>query len=426
MENLKNSFSNLFNRPEQNYKAIDGIRAIAILWVIILHVWFFQLNVFPETTQSIADFPLLAWITRGDLGVDLFFVISGFLIGTILFKEFKKSSKINFKKFYTRRFFRLIPVYIFSMILGIYFLKGTPLHNWQDAWINLLYINNYVTGSYVPWTWSLAIEEQFYIVTPFLIAFIFPLFKRKYLLFLISAIIPIALTYYYSTDIFDFSVPFNNPYPSEGWLTWFWDYYMLTHLRYGGLLAGIISAYLNVYYSDKVHEFFTSKRTLSTILIVVSLVVFFFISNIKLGQSIALDHSIFYDLPAWVGTWYEVLHREVFCYAVAYLIMACIYSDSFAIKPVNRFLSLKFFYPIAQISYSAYLFSEMLMIWYYPRAAEFFEGSTLADWEIIVLNGAITIVIILIVSSLMYIFIEQPFQHLRNKLTMKVVKVKVN
>lgn len=416
------SYSNLFYRPKQNYKVIDGIRAIAILWVIILHVWFFQLNIFPETTHKIANFPLFAWITRGDLGVDLFFVISGFLIGTILFKEFKKTTKINFKKFYTRRFFRLIPVYVFSMIIGIYFLKGTGLDNWQDAWANLLYINNYVTGSYIPWTWSLAIEEQFYIITPFLIAFILPLFKRKYLLFLISAIIPIALTYYYSAHILHFSIPFNNPYPSDGWLTWFWDYYMLTHLRYGGLLAGIITAYLNVYYSEKVLKFFTTKKILNTVFIIISLVVFFLISNIKLGQSIVIENSIFNHLPAKVGTWYEVLHREVFCYAIAYLILACIYSKSITIKPVRRFLSLKFFYPIAQISYSAYLFSEMFMIWYFPKAAEYFKTSTFSHVQIIILNGLVTIVAILIGSSLMYLFIEQPFQRLRNKLTMGIVK----
>ena len=49
------------------------------------------------------------WISKGDLGVDLFFVISGFLIGTILFKEFNKSNTLNFKRFYIRRFLRLMP-----------------------------------------------------------------------------------------------------------------------------------------------------------------------------------------------------------------------------------------------------------------------------------------------------------------------------
>ena len=94
------------NRPANNFKSIDGIRAIAVLWVIIFHIWIFQFNTFPDLLSSPAQNPFLVWITKGDLGVDLFFVISGFLIGTILFKEFKKTHTINFKSFYIRRFLR--------------------------------------------------------------------------------------------------------------------------------------------------------------------------------------------------------------------------------------------------------------------------------------------------------------------------------
>lgn len=419
MKSFSNTFSNLFNRPKHNYKVIDGIRAIAILWVILFHVWLFQLSMYPNATHGIFNNPVFIWITRGDLGVDLFFVISGFLIGTILFKEFKKNTALNFKKFYIRRFFRLIPVYVFSMFIGIYFLKGTGIDNWQTAWTNLLYINNYVPGSYLPWTWSLAIEEQFYIIIPFLIAFILPLFKRKRILFSILAITPIALTYYYSVNIFDFTIPFKSTYPDENWLNWFWNYYVLTHLRYGGLLAGIIAAYLNVYYGNRVLNFFNTKRSLNNFFIITSITIFISISSISLGQWTDLENSLFHNLPAKVGIWYEVLHREVFYYVIAYLIMACIYSNSILIKPLNNFLSLKFFYPIAQISYSAYLFHEMFMFWYFPKAAVYFTDSKFSDLQIIIFNGLVSLVAILIGATLMYLFIEQPFQRLRNKLTLQ-------
>ena len=221
-------FSRLTNRPSQNYKPIDGIRALAVLWVIVFHAWLFQYNDFTDISDKIFENPFLIWISKGDLGVDLFFVISGFLIGTILFKEFKKVGSINFKRFYLRRFLRLIPVYIFAMILGLFLLEDS---NWQTAWSNLLYVNNFVRESYMGWTWSLAIEEQFYVIIPFAIAFVFPFFKNKAVPFISLALISIGLTYHYSVNIFDFQVPFNSVFGDDAWKDWFWEYYMLTHFR---------------------------------------------------------------------------------------------------------------------------------------------------------------------------------------------------
>ena len=405
-------FSRLFSRPSQNYKPIDGIRAIAVLWVIIFHAWLFQYNDFTEVGDQVFENPFLIWITKGDLGVDLFFVISGFLIGTILFKEFKRTNRLNFKKFYIRRILRLLPVYVFSMIIGIYFIEGDA---WKSAWSNLLYINNYVRGSYMGWTWSLAIEEQFYIVIPFLIAFVFPFFKRKTLPFLILTFITIALTYHYSVNIFDFKVPFESSFLDDRWMDWFWEYYMLTHLRYGGLLSGVVGAYINVYHQDKIKAFFSNKKYLATPLFCLSLFVFVLISSISLGQWTDLKSSVFDGLSNSIPRTYEIIHREIFSYAVLFVIFSCLYLESKLVAPINSFLSMKFFYPLAQISYSAYLFHEMFMFWFFPKFNEFAAGS-LSETQIVLTNSAISIVVILIVSTLMYLFIEQPFQDIKQKI----------
>ena len=403
-------------RPKNNFKAIDGIRAIAVLWVIIFHIWIFQHNTFPDILGEVAQNPLLVWITKGDLGVDLFFVISGFLIGSILFKEYKRTKTLNFKSFYLRRFLRLFPVYLFSMIIALYFLDGNGAERWTTAWSNLIYVNNYVFKSYMGWTWSLAIEEQFYIVIPFLIVFLFPKFRKKRVLFSILAIIPIILTYYYSVHIFNFEIPYNREIFGDIWQEWFWGYYMLTHLRYGGLLSGVIAAYIHINHSEQVLYFFQKKKNLSNFLILFSIVSFLLISSLSLGQAAPVEESIFYELPRKVGVYYEIIHRELFSYAVVFLMMACLYSKSRIIQPLNTFLSASFFYPIAKISYSAYLFHVMFMEWFFPIFTEYAKNS-LTTIQIVFTNGIISIAVTILVAGLMLVLIEEPFNKLKNKLT---------
>ena len=64
---MKLNVYNLFNRPEKNYKPIDGIRAIAVLWVIIFHAWLFQYNFFPNESDYIINNSIFTWISKGRL-----------------------------------------------------------------------------------------------------------------------------------------------------------------------------------------------------------------------------------------------------------------------------------------------------------------------------------------------------------------------
>jgi peptidoglycan/LPS O-acetylase OafA/YrhL len=146
-------------------KQIDGLRAFAVIGVIIHH-W---------TTVS-TNFSFLMHL--GAFGVDLFFVISGFLITTILIKEKNNGKKIieNIKIFYIRRSLRIFPIYYIFLILIFIF-------NWTEIKPNALsllgyyfnfdmYFNGWAKFSYVQHLWSLSVEEQFYIFWP-LIVFLF-------------------------------------------------------------------------------------------------------------------------------------------------------------------------------------------------------------------------------------------------------------
>src|SRR5678815_2927675 len=109
-------FTRLLNRRDHNMPVIDGIRALAILWVLCFHAWIIQVLDMPTYVLKIFDYPFLKWLDKGDLGVDLFFVISGFLIGSIIFKEIKSTGTFIFRQFYFRRYMRIMPVYVLSLI----------------------------------------------------------------------------------------------------------------------------------------------------------------------------------------------------------------------------------------------------------------------------------------------------------------------
>jgi len=140
--------------------ALDGLRAVLILAVLIHH-W-----------SLIADSPLLPW---GSLGVDIFFVVSGFLITSLLVEEYSATSTTSLKRFYVRRALRLLPALFLAvlvvgavaLIIGPTLLGLTPLR-----FASLFYFTNWVRA-YEPWPlwvfshfWSLAIEEQFYVAWP--------------------------------------------------------------------------------------------------------------------------------------------------------------------------------------------------------------------------------------------------------------------
>jgi peptidoglycan/LPS O-acetylase OafA/YrhL len=161
---------------------LDGLRGFAILIVILGHNIGVPAPRFVERVLRAAM--SLSWT-----GVDLFFVLSGFLIGGILLDV--RGATNYFRVFYARRFFRIFPVYYIWLILyvllltfGKSFLRAhmasgiVPTLDF-DTWSHFLYLQNFVAGGYVAiadWcvgvTWSLAVEEQFYLVAPIAVRFL--------------------------------------------------------------------------------------------------------------------------------------------------------------------------------------------------------------------------------------------------------------
>ncbi|RYE12396.1 MAG: acyltransferase, partial [Sphingobacteriaceae bacterium] len=144
------------------YSTLDGLRGVAILLVLSAH---FGINHYLRPYRLFVD---------SSIGVHIFFILSGFLITTLLLKEKIKYGKISLKRFYLRRVLRIIPVaYLFLFVLFIlnfcYRLQITP----ADFIASLLFLKNLPLGTsvFTAHFWSLAVEEQFYLTFPFLLAF---------------------------------------------------------------------------------------------------------------------------------------------------------------------------------------------------------------------------------------------------------------
>lgn len=191
--------SNLFI-PE-----IDGLRFLAITLVVFLHINLFVLD---KTTFALNfnsfDNWLIHILNNGSRGVNLFFVISGFILALPFAKHFfTNSPKISLKKFYLRRLTRLEPPYIIATLLCfiLLILKGKYTFSQLIASLgtSLVYLHNiFPFGPYVNGVaWSLEIEVQFYLLVP-LFALIFKLgrYVRRFINLLIIILFPI-LNYFY-------------------------------------------------------------------------------------------------------------------------------------------------------------------------------------------------------------------------------------
>lgn len=171
-------------KGRQYFPALDGLRGLAILLVVIYHNFGF-----------IEKYFFFGW-----LGVDLFFVLSGFLITDILLKEL--GSRNFLRNFYIRRILRIFPLYYLCLILFLVLLPRlntnlnlryyTDNQGWLWAYLqNWLYIfKNPDQTNTLNHLWSLAVEEQFYLLWPLVILLVR---KPRYLLFFVSFLLVIVL-----------------------------------------------------------------------------------------------------------------------------------------------------------------------------------------------------------------------------------------
>lgn len=226
-------------------KSLDALRGIALLLVFVNHISL------PAVRCSWIN-PGLEFLSRGGwIGVDLFFVLSGFLIANLLFSEYNCHGQIDFPRFFIRRGFKIYPSYylMIGITLFVLVLFKIPVH-FKALTSFLLFLQNYLWIAnpfdvYKVWgpTWSLAVEEQFYILLPILLMGLRAFSKRGAnpfgkipAIFSFMAVLCLSLRFIKSIT---------TPYSHEAFLCPF-------HLRADSLFFGVLMAY---YYTYRAEDF---------------------------------------------------------------------------------------------------------------------------------------------------------------------------
>jgi peptidoglycan/LPS O-acetylase OafA/YrhL len=155
------SLTELKHPPAGQIPFLDGLRSIAILLVVSGHFSSDFATIYGSTSYS-----RLPFVANGWIGVDLFFVLSGFFIGGQLWKEQSRRGTVDVGRFMIRRGLRIWPLYyfFFVVVLSVYLVLGTAPKSY--GWSDLVFLTNYVNHGIVMGSWSLCTEEQFYIATP--------------------------------------------------------------------------------------------------------------------------------------------------------------------------------------------------------------------------------------------------------------------
>jgi peptidoglycan/LPS O-acetylase OafA/YrhL len=213
---------------------LDHLRALAILFVFLFH-YFILSGGHPNWLPEVASF--------GWTGVDLFFVLSGFLISSQVFEQVKQGENISFKRFFFKRFFRIIPAFLVT--LGLYFCfpffrekeSLPPFLKFISFTQNLgLNLKDFGTFSHA---WSLCVEEHFYLFLPLLLMALqyTQRLKNAYWVLIVFFIFGFVMRMYSFNQLYIPKMEEEN-----GWMYWYQYLYYPTYNRLDGLLVGVAIA----------------------------------------------------------------------------------------------------------------------------------------------------------------------------------------
>jgi peptidoglycan/LPS O-acetylase OafA/YrhL len=216
-------------KTDKKFTGLDHLRALAISLVFLFHYSFYQ---HPAWMERFSGF--------GWCGVDLFFVLSGFLISNQLFAEWQNKHQVSLPVFYLKRAFRILPPYFFVLLIYIFVPAFHEREKLAPLWKMFTFTQNYGQnirdfGTFSH-AWSLCVEEQFYLVLPLLLILIFSTGLRRLSgwfvpgIFLLTLMLRWIVWHFYLTPLQD---------TDDFAMYWYrWIYYP-TYTRLDGLITGV-------------------------------------------------------------------------------------------------------------------------------------------------------------------------------------------
>jgi peptidoglycan/LPS O-acetylase OafA/YrhL len=356
------------HRADRNYyPALDGLRGLAILLVVVYHNFGF-INVF-----------LFGW-----LGVDLFFVLSGFLITDILLASVGEKNFL--RNFFVRRMLRIFPLYYLALVLFLLIIPrlvetfNVDYYRQNQVWLwtylqNWLYIfKNPNPNNVLNHLWSLAVEEQFYLLWPFVILLIK---KPRYLLVIVCLVLVGVLglrVWVWKNQVADFAY-FN----------------LYTFTRIDGICIGCIVALLL-----RIDRRFLSRYTPAIVLFFALLNFAFFFIN----------RSYDFGFPYLALAGYTT-----FAMIFGLLVNEAVTRQT---KLINSILSISFLRFFGRISYGLYIFHWPLYILLTPWLIGQLTATVPASWLQFSVSLAATVIAIA-VSWLSFNFYERPFLKIKER-----------
>ncbi len=364
----------LWDIPDKHIPALDFLRSMAILLVFVTHA----ATVFQSSGGQYLWFFKLPFIQAGWIGVQLFFVLSGYLIGYQLWKQYQKTFSINYKEFFIKRTLRIWPLY-YSICLFFYFTRGL-LHE-KGAMADLYFLSNYLPQDFIKGSWSLSTEEQFYLLIPLLlyVGGRLKLSLKSWRWILVSLLMLAPLVRYFTMII-----SFGERQPSI--MEIISSLYFPFHTNYDALIFGLLMANIKVADGVKLDW----KKYLTVLLVLLPFTIALRLANSPLFNYSFL--SVIFTILLWIGLHYQ--------------------------GPVMKLTRGRFFSLIAKLSFCIYLIHYQFLIWLFPSLIQFFAHLPLGIN--FVLSTGLIFVISIVCSTIFYLLIEEPGMKLRERLLKKI------
>ncbi len=369
----------MLNQKKVFFPNLDGLRFFSFLSVFIFHSFYTEFSSIKYSSNYI--FVKKGLFGNGNIGVNFFFVISGFLITYLLMEEKNITGKIDITKFWFRRILRIWPLYFFCVFFGFVLFPiiksyfGQVPNESAEPIYYLTFTSNFdflkngkPDCSVLGILWSIAIEEQFYFIWPILLMLIPGKHYLKLFIFIIIC-----------SCIFRFLVP--DPIADE----------VHTLSCMGDLTMGAIGAYL-----CRIDKFKT------------------WIEDLKRGY-IILIYLLFFSLYLFreqlllLNLYLYIFDRTI----IAFIILMIILEQNFSKNSFFKMSKLKFISQLGTISYGLYCLQFIGILITITLSKKFHLNENI--WNVIFLETIVALSITILISQLSFKFFETPFLKLKEK-----------